>query len=204
MVVYPESLEETWNGGFCCGTARTAANDVDDLGFLTRVLDEVGSAHPIDVTRVYAVEASNGAIMAYRLGCERAERLAGVASVGGAMVMDGCAPQRPVSVLAIHGTEDGHVPYGGGPTSGAPDLVPSQPEVLAAWAQRNDCEATPDWATDGLVDTATWDGCDEGASVRLLTVHGGGHTWFAEEFDGPAGAVDATQVITRYFALDSR
>lgn len=203
VVVYPEALGITWNGGFCCGTARASEENVDDLGFLTRLLDELGATYPIDSDRVYAVGASNGAIMAYRLACELADRIAGVASVGGAMVMDGCAPERPVSILAIHGTDDGQVPYEGGPTSGAPDPVRSQPELIDAWAELNGCADVPQAETVELVDTSSWTDCPGGVSVSLLTVRGGGHTWFSEEFDRAAGAVDATQVITDFFGLAS-
>jgi polyhydroxybutyrate depolymerase len=199
VVVYPESLVGTWNGGFCCG--RAMEEGIDDVAFLTRMLDELTSTYVIDPARIYAVGASNGAIMAYRLGCELANRVAGVASVGGAMVMDGCLPDQPVSVLAIHGTEDGHVPYEGGPTSGAPSPVQSQPQLLARWAELNGCAEGAVTETEGLVTTSTWKDCQAERSVRLLTVEGGGHTWFSSEFGQAAGAVDATGVITEFFDL---
>lgn len=48
----------------------------------------------------------------------------------------------------------------------------------------------------------SWHGCDDDARVRLVTVDGGGHTWFSDEFgDGPAGAVDATALVTDFFGL---
>lgn len=199
VVVYPESLGPTWNAGFCCGAAPEQG--IDDMGFLSGVLDEMARRYPIDPAGVYAVGASNGAIMAYRLGCEMSDRIAGVAAVGGTMVMDGCAPERPVSILALHGTEDGHVPYQGGPTSGSPVPAPSQPALMEAWAQRNGCTGDASTQSDAPVTTLTWKDCLAGSSVRLLTVEGGGHTWFAAEFGGVAAAVDATQVITEFFDL---
>lgn len=200
VVVYPESLEGTWNGGFCCGRARTADRNVADVEFLTRLVDELEDSHGIDPRRVYATGSSNGAIMAYRLACEAPDRVAAVAAVGGAMVMDDCAPSEPVAILAVHGTEDGHVPYDGGPTSGAPDPAPSQPDLVEAWARLNGCGEDPDRETDGLVTVTSWDGCRDDAEVRLVTVNGGGHTWFSDEFgDGPAGAVDATALVTDFF-----
>lgn len=202
VVAYPETLEGTWNGGFCCGRARTDGEDVDDLAFLTRLLDELVDSHAVDPDRVYATGSSNGAIMAYRLACELSDRITAVAPVGGTMVMDDCEPAQPVSVLAVHGTEDGHVPYEGGPTSGAPDPAPSQPDLADAWASLNGCDAEPRRETDGLVTTTTWEACRDGARVRLVTVDGGGHTWFSEDFgEGPAGAVDATGLVTEFFGL---
>lgn len=197
VVVYPESLGDSWNAGFCCG--RPAEEGTDDVGFLTLVVEELESTYTIDPARVYAVGASAGAMMAYRLGCDLAERVVGVASVGGAMVMDDCAPERPVSVLAIHGTEDGQVPYGGGPTSGSPVPAPSQPELITAWAELNGCSGTSGSESDGPA--MTWRECRAGTSVRLINVPGGGHKWFSSDFEGPAAAVDATQVITEFFEL---
>jgi polyhydroxybutyrate depolymerase len=202
VVVYPESVVGTWNAGSCCG--RAAAEGVDDMAFLTAVLDELTETYPIDPGRVYAVGASNGGFMAYRMACEAADRVTAVASVGGAMALEGCAPRRPVSILAIHGTEDGHVPYQGGRTSGGPIPVPAQPELLAWWAERNGCGEDADVEADGPATTTSWGGCRAGRSVQLVTIEGGGHTWFSAEFGGAAGAVDATGAITEFLDLAPR
>ncbi|HWB72354.1 MAG TPA: hypothetical protein VG452_09045 [Egibacteraceae bacterium] len=42
-----------------------------------------------------------------------------------------------------------------------------------------------------------------GKTVRLVTVHDGGHTWFSSEFGAGAGAVDATDLIVEFFDLPS-
>lgn len=202
VVVYPESLFGIWNAGWCCGPARSSAQNIDDLGFVDGLLDRLLNELPLDPERVYVAGASNGGILAYRLACERADRLAGVAAVGGTMVMDQCAPARPTPVLALHGTEDGHVPYDGGPTTGAPDPAPSQPELAQTWAQLNACSDSPDRVTEGAVTTVTWPGCARDASVRLVTVEQGGHTWFSPDLGDVAGAVDATAAIVAFFRLD--
>lgn len=201
IVAYPESLEGTWNGGFCCGRARADVDDVDDVRFLRAVIDEIEADYPVDRSRLYAVGASNGAIMAYRLACDLGDRLAAVAAVGGAMVPDDCDRPGLLSVLAVHGSDDGHVPYDGGPTSGAPDPVPSQPAIAAFWAERNGCAGDGETRSDGPVRTHTWSQCRSGTAVRLVTVDGGGHTWFSGEFSGAAGAVDTTDLVVDFFGL---
>lgn len=138
VVAYPETLEGTWNGGFCCGRARAADQDVADVAFLTRLLDELEDSHDIDTDRVYATGSSNGAIMAYRLACEASERIVAVAALGGTMVTDDCAPSQPVGILAVHGIEDGHVPYEGGPPP----------------ARRTRPRPSPTWRTPGPASTA--------------------------------------------------
>ena len=60
IVVYPDGTNAqagstrllTWNGGFCCGAA--AERNVDDVGFIGRVIDEVSRAAPVDASRVFA------------------------------------------------------------------------------------------------------------------------------------------------------
>jgi polyhydroxybutyrate depolymerase len=59
-------------------------------------------------------------MLTYRLGCEPAGRITAIAPVSGALNVDGCRPARPLPVLAIHGTADHAVPYGGGPPAKPP------------------------------------------------------------------------------------
>lgn len=199
VVAYPEGVNETWNAGYCClGRATTGP---DDVGFLSRVIDDVESTTKVDPTRVYAVGVSTGGMMAYRLGCEMADRIAGVGSLAGAMILDDCHPSRPVSVIEVHGTADGEVPYEGGKTAGGA-TQPSPPtiEVVKRWAQLDGCPGAAATQTAGPVATQTWSGCTAGTAVKLIAIDGGGHTWFAPAFGPTNGAVDATQEIWSFLA----
>src|SRR5262245_5854561 len=51
---------------------------VDDVAFLTQLLDEVQGRFAADPDRVYVAGFSNGASMAFRLAAERSERIAAV------------------------------------------------------------------------------------------------------------------------------
>src|SRR5205085_2912776 len=93
MVAYPAGTRGEWNAGTCCGSAPS--RKVDDVTFLTQVLDRLEQDYPVDRARVFVAGVSNGAMMAYRLACERADRVAGVGSVAGAVVVDPCQPSRP-------------------------------------------------------------------------------------------------------------
>ena len=120
IVAYPEALGLLWNGGFCCTSGR--GSSATDVLFLDQVITDVAATRSIDPSRVYAVGVSAGGIMAYRLGCDLAARLAGVGAVAAAMVLDDCQPSRPLSVIAIHGTTESF------PTTadGSPVVRPSQ------------------------------------------------------------------------------
>src|SRR5688572_28996422 len=72
----------TWNAGECCGFAMNQR--LDDVGFAVAVIDDVTRRAAVDTRRVYATGHSNGAMMAYRLGAERADRIAAIAPVAGA------------------------------------------------------------------------------------------------------------------------
>jgi polyhydroxybutyrate depolymerase len=194
LAAYPEGINQTWNAGYCC--LGRATSGPDDVAFLSRVIEDVEARYNVDPARVFAVGVSAGGMMAYRLGCELAGRIAGIGSVAGAMILDECQPTRAVSVIEIHGTADGLVPYEGGPTAGGA-TQPSPPTVAVAerWAQLNACPSPPVIETDGPISTTTWTGCRDGTAVTLITLDGGGHTWFAQGLGAVNGAIDATDAI---------
>ena len=206
VIAYPEAWERgVWNGGFCCTGGRGSA--AADLHFLDQVIDDVAGVRNVDLDRVYAVGVSAGGVMAYRLGCELAPEIAGVASVAGVMQLDDCHPAEPLSILEIHGTADDLVPYAGGVVISprvATQTAPPTPAVAERWASLNACPAPATTVTEGLVTTTSWTACGDGTEVRLVTVEGGTHNWYATEFGPPDGAVDATATILAFFGLDRR
>jgi len=106
----PEFL--TWNAGVCCGHA--ARRDVDDVGFVRRLLDRLAGEHSIDSSRVYVAGMSNGGMMAYRAAAELPGRFAAVACVAGCLACELLPLPAAVPAIHFHGTADDFVPYGGG------------------------------------------------------------------------------------------
>jgi polyhydroxybutyrate depolymerase len=204
--VFPAATTEakrTWNAGFCCGAGPSAG--VDDMAFLDAVLEELAAEERIDADRVHLAGVSNGAVMAYRYACARADRVAGVGSVAGTMNPDTCQPSAPVPVVEIHGTADEVVPFEGG---AMPDFVQATrpamgAEALAArWAELNGCAGEPTVSGEPPVTRTRWQGCDAQAGVQLLAIEDAGHTWYAPEFGAVQGAVDATAEIVRFLGLN--
>jgi polyhydroxybutyrate depolymerase len=205
VVAYAEGVKQNWAAGFCC--SGPDSNTVDDVGYLNHLLDRLEADHKVDPARVYAVGVSAGAMMAYRLGCEDADRIAGVGSVAGAMVLDTCHPARPVSIIEIHGTADQLVPYNGGavsPPGVATQPVPPTTSVVQHWAGLDSCPNPPSTQTQPPVTTTTWTGCALGTAVDLITVNGGGHTWYATGFGAVDGAIDATHAIWSFLGARRR
>lgn len=122
IVVYPEGSSRfkdkllTWNAGHCCGYALN--NKVDDVGFISALIDKLVRDYPVDPKRIYATGISNGGMMSHRLGIELPHKLAAIASVVGALFGDEKMPAQPVSALMINGMLDQSVPYQGGPPGG--------------------------------------------------------------------------------------
>jgi len=155
---------------------------IDDIGFLSRLLDTVVANYSVNTARVYATGMSNGGYMSYELACNLNNRITAIASVTGSMTppkLTACNPARPTPIMQIHGTADATVPYNGnGFSTGIESLVNN-------WVNKNNCNTTP--TTNNVPNTNTTDGCTavqyiysggaNGASVELFKVINGGHTW---------------------------
>ena len=120
----------------------------DDVAFISATIDRLEAGDGVDPDRVYVTGLSRGAMMTYRLGCELSGRVAAIAPVSGNMATaDGsadvpCTLDRPVSVLAIHGTADGTIPIAGGKT----DIIFSPlADVIARWRALDSCTGPRPW-----------------------------------------------------------
>jgi polyhydroxybutyrate depolymerase len=163
------------------------ADDVDDVAYLRRLLDEASANFRVDRRRVYLFGHSNGGFMSYRMACEAADVISAIASLNGMPVEDAsaCAPERAVSVLHIHGTDDDSVAYDGVATSTGGGY-PSAPESVRRFAAAAGCdtsapsEGAPLDLDDGLAGDETevvqyQRGCRRGLDAELWTIVGGGH-----------------------------
>ncbi len=215
LAVYPNGSGRlgttllTWNAGTCCGYAHQTNSD--DVAFVAAVLDQLARDHRVDPRRIYVTGMSNGAMMAYRLGCELAGRIAAIAPVSGALDTVTCTPSRPVSVLAFHGLADQKVPYKGGESSlaglrkGDERADRSVAAAMSFWTRRDGCAATPTRSTRGAVHHDVYGSCGPGVAVELYSIEGAGHAWPGGtrprgQGDAPAPAPDASEVMWRFFA----
>jgi polyhydroxybutyrate depolymerase len=232
IVVYPNgtgvlrSVLLTFNAGNnCCGPAQRQG--VDDVGFAMAVVDDVARRERIDRGRVYATGHSNGAIMAYRLAAERADAIAAIAPVAGAMSLDRFAPSRPVPVLHIHSVDDPRALYEGGtgpPFPGTDNRVQHAPvqAALDRWIRNNGCQAKPAVAEvrrgrEGSAEathTATrlvYTPCSTGAEVTQWKLTVAGHGWpggnspVREQLSGPrTSVINAAEEIWAFVSRFTR
>ena len=107
LVVYP-SAKPNWNSGFG-NDLNWPTPDINDIGFISSLIDTLSNRYNVDLNRIYAAGFSNGGFMAYNLACQLSDRITAVASVAGVMSTEtavNCNPSRPIPVLHIHGTDD--------------------------------------------------------------------------------------------------
>jgi polyhydroxybutyrate depolymerase len=186
--------------------------EIDDLGLIAAVIDDVARRLPIDRAQVYAVGFSAGAMMAHRLGAEAPELFAAIAAVAGPLCVDSHPGGFPVPLIYVHGTADPELFYQGGSRIGRP--FPSVRHSLGFWLLRNLCIPAPEVeriAPDVRIEH--WrPAVATGAPVTLVTVEGGGNAWPGRKWswhlpdrDGPLSmTIDATQWIWEFFARHAR
>lgn len=192
VVVSPDGVAgpggvRTWNGGRCC--AYAVDQDIDDVGFVSDMIDRLDSSLCVDRRRIYSTGMSNGAILSHRLACDLADRVRAIAPVSGTDMTWACDSARPVPVLSIHGSADENVPFDGGLGCGPSGAsYRSVPATLAAWRQRDDCgETATSSTTVGDAACSVFGACAAGGRVESCVIDNGGHQWPGGEPPAIAG-----------------
>jgi len=219
LVAYPDAYNGMrWNDGR--GTLASSAEGVDDVAFILAMIDDIGGKVSLDQTQVFVTGASNGGMMAYRLGCESVGVLAGVAPVIGNIpepIAAACQPSASLSFLNINGDNDPLIPLEGGEVCAEVARGCEGGQVISAqaswetFAAANGCSLTPTRETlptlveDGTtIEKTTYPDCQNGSQVVAYVMVAGGHTWPPHSpqlsVGGQAtGNLDATQVIVDFF-----
>lgn len=206
IVVYPSgrglSRQKVWQAGQGASLSK-------DVTFISDLIDKLRSEYNIDPARVYADGLSNGGGMAFLLSCALSNRIAAVGMVAPAVFLrwEQCTGDRPVPMIAFHGTADTFAHYHGGRSWVARGYVfPDIRSWVAAWAARNGCGPKPtETVVAADVTRSVYGQCELGASVELYSIHGGGHTWpgggpMPEWFVGKTTrSIDASSLMWEFF-----
>ncbi len=206
LVVYPDALDMQWADG------RPGKNGVEDVAFVSRMIDALSVTLTIDTDRVYVFGFSSGGTMAQRLACAMPERLAAVGAIAAPVltfIQPECEGTDAVPIMLIQGTDDNNFLWLGIPSSflGAHDS-------RDFWVEHNGCGIAS--AQTPLPDNAPDDGtltirqrftlCTDDAEVEFLGVYGGGHTFPGHSFPGsfalgPTSAdFDASEALWDFFS----
>ncbi len=219
LVVAPEALARHWND------QRGPASTVDDVRFLKAVIAEVIAQDHGDPSAVFMVGSAHGGFMTMRFACDAGEALRAAASLLSTMpdaLARNCRSPRPLPWLAVNGTEDPAVPFGG-QVDGTVRRGESQLALRSAddtfrfWADRAGC-ASPA-AREALTDQSADDrhrwaervvraNCVSGQVSQQVVLHGSGHVIpgpatdnrLAERAVGPAAPeIDCGTLVWTHF-----
>ena len=118
-VVYPDAYEGYWNACNIVGDYSANKLNIDDVGFLTGMVDKLITEIGVDPGRVFATGISRGGHMAFRLALEAPSRFRAVAAVSANVPTPEnfkCKPagQGTSSVMIMNGTKDPLNPFDGG------------------------------------------------------------------------------------------
>ncbi len=205
IAIFPQGIQASWNFGI-------TLNNVDDVAFLSSMLDSLEKWYPVDSERIYFCGFSNGAFMSFEMACRMSHRLAAIASVGGSMgrsqFLD-CEPEYPVGVMIVHGNDDRVILFEG------QSWVKPVEEVTDHWVLQNGCNMVRDtmetFSNDqGVISVVrmSHSPCQDQTAVELWKVYGGGHTWPGSMAHSGSGRtnrdIDASAKMWQFFTRHKR
>ncbi|MAC70365.1 MAG: hypothetical protein CMP84_09175 [Gammaproteobacteria bacterium] len=171
-----------WNASDAC--CNFFGVEVDDSEYVRSIIDEMKQRYNVDENRVFLIGHSNGGFMSFRMAYEHSDAVAAIASLAGANHMDQReAPENPVHILQIHGTNDETIGYQGGDIMD--NRYPSALQSVRRWATYNGCsqdgmgrelrdlEASLPGHESGVLKFEV--GCKPGGSAELWTIASGTH-----------------------------
>jgi len=166
---------------------------VDDVAYIDDLIVNTASTVCVDRDRIFAAGFSAGAAMSVSLSCELPWRFRAVVASGGSNLTTVCAGVGPTDALIIHGTADGFAPLDGNTLAPVPPKGITVDSVVANFAVRNGCGATPTPVVATPTVTRQVYSCG-GHRLEYWPVQGMGHTWASASFplDLVTGPTDTT------------
>jgi polyhydroxybutyrate depolymerase len=188
VVVYPDAYEGYWNACNVVGDYSANSLNIDDVGFLMGIVDQLITEIGVDRDRVFAAGASRGGHMAFRLALEAPSRFRAVAAVSANVPVPEnfkCKPagQGASSVMIMNGTKDPLNPFDGGEVKlfglFKRGKVRSSRESGQYFADLNHITGPPETKDilgtgEDHVEQVLWRN-GSNVEVELLAIHGGGH-----------------------------
>jgi polyhydroxybutyrate depolymerase len=193
--VYPDALNGQWNNGL-----EATGSLPDDVGYLRTLIGKLASYGITDPRRVYVVGASEGGMMALRFACEAGDLVAGTVTILSTLPASAanCKLTKPIPYLAVNGTADTLVPYGGGAVAlkNRKGDVLSTNQTLDIFAKAASCAGEravkqiddKDKTDSTSAFLETYPACK--VPVELIRIEGGGHAIPGRHANiGPTGTI---------------
>ncbi|MGD0339700.1 MAG: discoidin domain-containing protein [Bacteroidota bacterium] len=189
IVVYPKGI--AYIPSFDSYGWNEDTTGLDDVGFISDMLDSLFKSYKIDTARVYVAGFSNGGGMCYRLAQALSYRIAAVAPV--APVPDynssNLFPSRPVPIIQFFSKND---PYYSSQYFYDMNLTP-----LDYWIYINGCKTKPDTILiQQNIIGEKWESQGNQAEIISYTPFSAGHTWMTA-----GNGISATDAMWDFFQL---
>jgi polyhydroxybutyrate depolymerase len=153
----------SWNAGEACCNPEDAP-EIDDVGYVVSVLDQMLETLCVDRRRIFASGMSNGGYMSHRLACEIPEYFAAIAPVVGSFSPElVCEGAGGMPVLQI---------------SGSLDNLASRQASVDRWLTLNECGPETTVTVEDDTTCTTHTNCKGGVVVRHCVVDQGNHCFF--------------------------
>lgn len=118
LVAYPDGYGADWNDCRKGDFSKTKKKNMDDVGFIKALISRYVTKYEVDPARVYLFGYSSGGNMAFRMGMEHPELIAGITAVcaalptmgSGICKLNGAMPK----MMLVNGTADKICPIDGG------------------------------------------------------------------------------------------
>lgn len=204
VVAYPSGRARKWNDG------RTPNNRVDDVGYLTALIESLIASGKADPRLIFLAGHSNGGGMAMRMACEKPKLIRAISVVATKSPLKfQCSNGAPVPAIFFHGTKDPISPHAGRNADSRLGGALSSAATLKLWQRRNGCTDRARVQTIDAQDDSTsarivrYKGCR--APLMFVEITGHGHDWprpgaRATRLQGPATrAVDASALSWQFF-----
>ena len=198
IVVYPNATGEPsqWNEGL----GHTPSTlDINDVEFISTLIDEFIINYNIDTNRVYITGFSTGSLMAHLLAVKLSTKITAIGAVAvhpTNPILNMFPPEKLISILHFYMLDDQSVSYNGGTLNNV--SYPPVEDAIAAWVDANNCLTQPTIIMDdGEVYARQWTSNDSNIDVVLYRINTGGHNWLSSP-------ISMTEIIWEYFENHSR
>jgi len=217
IVIYPYGTRQnmfslySWDSKFCCKFAFE--KNVDDVGFVASLINEVKGEYSVDGEKVYITGHSNGGMLAHLVTLKHPDKIKSIAvvssAIGGTLEKDGdfYLPEKsynPTPILIINSKDDPFVPFDGGNSAGFEIYsFSSVYDTVNFWLENNECSKYPsEISKRDNFSKEIYNECKNEADVVLIA-YNGTHAWpggAKESFKNISGkSINASELIWEFF-----
>ena len=118
IIVYPNAINKAWSMSRSSSRVRNIDNSVDDVHFISSLVDYLIADYKIDSNRIFCTGISRGGIFSLFLAWQLLDGITAIRRICASIpqaIADEYSFKHPTPVLLINGTEDPLISYNGGP-----------------------------------------------------------------------------------------